>query len=76
MARTSIDKVGNQCRDFNVWVSGMLRVKKKHQKELADYLNMAPSGIVRRLDGSTDWSLPEFFGAQEFLGERFEHGKE
>lgn len=71
MARTTLDPIGGKMRAFNVWVAGMLKVQKKTQKELANYIGLDVSNVSRRLHGSAEWSFREYLKTQEFFEERF-----
>ena len=72
MARTILDPIGGKMRAFNVWVAGQLKVQKKTQKQLADYIGLDVSNVSRRLHGTAEWSLREAYKTEEFLGEEFQ----
>lgn len=71
MSRTTLNPIGEKMRAFNVWVAGMLKVQKKTQKQLAGYLGLDVSNVSRRLHGTAEWTLKEFYKVEEFLGEEF-----
>lgn len=71
MARTTLDPIGGKMRAFNVWVAGQLKVQRKTQKQLAEYIGLDVSNVSRRLHGSAEWSLREYLKTQEFFEERF-----
>ena len=71
MARTTLDPIGGKMRAFNVWVAGQLKVQRKTQKQLAEYIGLDVSNVSRRLHGSAEWSFREYLKTQEFFEERF-----
>lgn len=71
MARTTLNHIGEKMRAFNAWVAGMLKVHGKTQKDLAQYLGMDVSNVSRRIHGSSEWTLKEFYEVEEFFGEEF-----
>lgn len=72
MARTTLDPIGGKMRAFNVWVAGQLKVQRKTQKQLAEYIGLDVSNVSRRLHGSAEWSFREVLKTEEFLGEEFQ----
>lgn len=71
MAKCSLNASGTAVKSFSVWVSGTLRVKKRTQKQLAEYIGLDVSNVSRRIHGDAEWTLREFYLAQEFLEEEF-----
>lgn len=71
MARTTLNPIGEKMRAFNAWVAGMLKVHGKTQKDLAQYLGMDVSNVSRRIHGTAEWTLKEFFEVGEFFEEEF-----
>ena len=71
MAKTTLNPIGERMRAFNVWVLGTLRFQRKTQKQLAEYIGIDVSNVSRRLHGTAEWTLKEFYKVEEFLGEEF-----
>lgn len=71
MAKTTLNPVGEKMRAFNIWVAGMLKVQRKTQRQLANYIGLDVSNVSRRLHGSAEWSLREFYKVEEFFEEDF-----
>lgn len=71
MAKTTLNPVGEKMRAFNIWVAGMLKVQRKTQRQLANYIGLDVSNVSRRLHGSAEWSLREFYKVEEFFEEEF-----
>lgn len=71
MAKVTLSKARRKVGGFSVWVSGMLTVTKQTQAALAEYLNLSQSDVSKRIHGIVEWTLEEYFLAQEFFEEEF-----
>ena len=73
MAKVTLSKARRKVGGFSVWVSGMLKMTKQNQTDLAEYLNLSQPDVSKRIHGTVEWTLEEYFQVQEFFNEEFRH---
>ncbi len=73
MAKVTLSKARRKVGGFSVRVSGMLKTTMHNQTDLAEYLNLSQPDVSKRIHGTVEWTLEEYFQVQEFFNEEFRH---
>lgn len=71
MAKSNLDKVGNELKEIRVWIAGMMRTRKVSQRELADYLGVCQQTVSNIIAGSHEMKVRDLLKIEEFFGERW-----
>lgn len=76
MPRVNLNAQQREQRRFSDYVRGELLRQHKRQEDLADYIGIPRPSLTCRLNGRTDWKLPEVADVCEFFGEPYTIGRE
>ena len=67
MTRSTCDTVGTKIRQFNDFIRGELKRKRKTQADLAEYLGIERSTLTYRLNGDSAWPFKDALKVLEFF---------